>query len=423
MPYTLSQNEMDAIGGMSTAQGGQMNAYNPAMATVTTPAPSPQPTASTPAAPAPVTTPAPTIGETLTGIKSEALRIQDLLNKRNTSNFSTSPLGTTEPEYTPFDYDQELKRAQKNQLKMFQAEINATNKVYDNMLSNARVQGLGRLGSQRAISARSGLLGSDFDASNTQNVTDLNNREQSAIGAQRTAAIGNIMGNVRKAAVEELDAKRLARTQGAEEYRDYLARKSERKSQYTTQIVTDMLAQGFDIGQFSTQELDEFGKEAGISAKDLIAAYTREKATKDAEKAETDLKTRKTEAEIDKLDADTANAGFFNLSEGQSRYDANGNLIASKGKTYAPDTGGSLGNFSSKSVSDAAQALEETRGSDNYANTGVYLDLYEQAVANDVLPQDFIKKFPPDLYLNPDDPSIPAFIKNDMMEVDLFGSF
>lgn len=426
MAYDYTQEMLSAPAGMNSTPQGAMSPYAGPATTA-----SPMPTLKWPtetsfpapatAAPAPAPTPTPTIGQTLEGIKAEALRVQDVLNSRNTSNFSTSGY-EGEPAYTPFDDKAARREATRNQMKLFQSEINATNKVYDNMLENARVQGLGRLGSQRAMSARSGTLGSDFGAANADNVVSLNNREQAAIGEQRTAAIGRIMGNVRDAAFKEVEAKRLARSQGAKEYLDYLSRKSERKTQYTSQVVNDMLDQGYDIAQFTPQELDEFGREAGLTSKDLIAAYTREKRNRDAATAEAGLKTRKTEAEIAKIDADIAKGKLITIGEGTMLYNTETGETFKNPKTYAPNTSGGLGSFSSESVSSAAQALEETRGSDNYANTGVYLDLYEQAIANDVLPQDFIKKFPPDLYLNPEDPSIPAFIKNDMMEVDLFGS-
>jgi len=49
-----------------------------------------------------------TQAETLAGIKTEALRIQDILNTRN--NFDLSSGQSAEPEFTPFDEEGERKK-------------------------------------------------------------------------------------------------------------------------------------------------------------------------------------------------------------------------------------------------------------------------------------------------------------------------
>lgn len=96
-------------------------------------------------------------------------------------------------------------------------------------------------------------------------------------------------------------------------------------------------------------------------------------------------------------------------------------LIAERGKE-STSGGFTSGGFSASAaqIGEVTRALDTERGSDNYTNTQVYLNFLKQATDGGALPQDFLKKFPPDLYLNPDDPSIPAYIKQDMQKVDLF---
>jgi hypothetical protein len=46
--------------------------------------------------------------------------------------------------------------------KQYQGQLDALNGVYNDQINQARIRGQGRLGSQTAMQARGGLLGSDF---------------------------------------------------------------------------------------------------------------------------------------------------------------------------------------------------------------------------------------------------------------------
>ena len=69
-------------------------------------------------------------------------------------------------------------------------------------------------------------------------------------------------------------------------------------------------------------EISNLAKTLGVDTQSILGSYKVAKAQADA------------------VAAKAALDGQFNLSEGQSRYDSEGNVIASKGKTYAPGTGG-----------------------------------------------------------------------------------
>ena len=64
----------------------------------------------------------------------------------------------------------------------------------------------------------------------------------------------------------------------------------------------------------------------------------------------------KTIAEIKKIESDVASAGNYELSEGQARYDKNNNLVASRGKTFAPDRSG--GDGSGKDKAEEAKTVK-----------------------------------------------------------------
>lgn len=185
----------------------------------------------------------------------------------------STPL-SAQPEPEEFDYEAEQRRAQRNQMRMFQAEIDATNQVYDQLLNEARLEGQGRLGSQRAIAARGGLLGSDFAGAQKQRVQDFNTEQQQLVQAERMAAIGAIMGNVRAAAQNEVAQKRAAREAGATEYLNYLAGKDQRRESNAQLFAQDFLAQSVDPSTLSDEELAEMLSGSGVSKADLIRNYT-----------------------------------------------------------------------------------------------------------------------------------------------------
>ena len=87
------------------------------------------------------------------------------------------------------------------------------------MLNQARLEGQGRLGSTRAISARSGLLGSDFGSAQKEKILWYNSDVNSGIQAERSAKIGTILGRVRQSVLDEIKLKNDARQQGRELHR------------------------------------------------------------------------------------------------------------------------------------------------------------------------------------------------------------
>lgn len=279
----------------------------------------------------PTATAEPTVAQTLQSIKDRALQLKSQQSGLTNIGYETGP---TYEELHPEIDEREVMRQQR---KLFQSEIDATNRVYDDMLAQERLAGQGRLGTGRAIAARGGLLGSDFGEAQRNNIVGANLSAERAVQNERQAKIGAIMGTMRKAVADALTEKRLARQQGAENYISYLASSKERKANNANIAASAILQAGLDPTKMDPAEIEAIGKEAGLSLQDILMAYSGMKSASEAE----GLKSRKTEAEIAKLEADAKDAGFFNLSEGQSRYDADGNVIASKGKTYAPGTGSS----------------------------------------------------------------------------------
>lgn len=421
-PLNLTEQERNAPAGMSTIDGGVRTGYNPVLDNQTTPAPTPVPTATTSVPDMPgVTAPQPTIGEQLAGIKTEALRIQDILNQRQASEAGGSGFVTSQfeegPAFEPFNEEEARRQAIRNQRRLFQSEIDATNRVYDQLLNEARIEGQGRIGSQRAIAARGGLLGSDFAGAQKDRVQSFNTDIQRGIQAERAAAIGAIEGTMRRSVQEELAAKREARQLGAEEYSNYLASKAERRENYKNALIQDLLTQGIDIDSLSEDELAQYLRPAGLKADDVKASYLRAKAAQEAAGAEAGLEARKTEAEIAKIEADIAEGQLKTIGEGTMLYNtATGEMIKNP-KTYKPTAPSGLrigaGVLNQEAIADVHTTLNESRGADGYADTGLYMDEFNGFVAAGGDPKDFIDEYDPNIYINPNDPTR-SFLQTEM---------
>jgi hypothetical protein len=186
----------------------------------------------------------------------DAMKVAEVDNKKTLNNptYETGP--TFEELYKPID-EKEVARRQR---KLFQSEIDATNRVYDDMLNQERLAGQGRLGTGRAISARGGLLGSDFGEAQRGNIVGYNQQSERAIQNERSAKIGGILGTMRKAVADELTEKRAARQQGAENYVKYLADAQTRKENNRNLAARAILDAGLDPATMDPAELEAVGK-------------------------------------------------------------------------------------------------------------------------------------------------------------------
>ena len=191
---------------------------------------------------------------------------------------------------------------QRRMTERFQAEIDATNRLYAEKAAEAKVAGIGRLGSSGAIQARRGLLGSDFGASQTNIVEQSNQKEQDMINAEKNAAISQIGAKIRDNSVAEAAAKRKAISEGADAYIKYLSDASVRKVSNSKDIIKALLA--------SKQVLDDsladdLAAKLGMDKASFFQMYQEEKANADSAAA-----IAATEAEKAQIAMDTSRAGL-----------------------------------------------------------------------------------------------------------------
>lgn len=162
----------------------------------------------------------------------------------------------------------------------FQAEIDALNTIYAQKKQEEYVAGQSRLGSASAIQARSGLLGSDFGAAQTEKTTQYNRDIQSSIDAEKAYKIQEVLGRVNTEAKQEIEAKKAARLQGATAYIEYLKSANERKDALVSSTLDNVIYSGLEPDDALFKEL---ATKLGVSVETLKAQYNKSKASRTEE--------------------------------------------------------------------------------------------------------------------------------------------
>lgn len=232
------------------------------------------------------------------------------------------------------DYNDEDVR--QNILGHFQGQIDSTKGAYSQLLGEVKQQGLGRLGENTAIQARRGLIGSSFGAAQTEGTRSYNLSQEEKVLAAEASALANIKSQALGIAQQEIISKRAAKSQGSAALAEHLRTAPERKQLKLNNLALSFLSQGVAPDAMDPKQLEGIAKDYKVTTDDIVSSYLQLKETRDKEEA-------KQEAELMKNQS-------FSISEGQDRYQYNpetgkAELVASKGKTYAPSSGGSGKNF------------------------------------------------------------------------------
>ena len=212
-------------------------------------------------------------------------------------------------------------RIRKQKIAQFQAEIDATNQIYSNLIAKAQVEGQGRIGQSRAIAARSGLINQPRGEAQKEQVVSYNRGIEGDISARQQAAVSAIMTEAQNRADAEIAKREEAKRLGADQYLQYLAGTEERKATNAKSVLQSLLAQGLILEDIPADQFTKLANSLRMTPQELTSVYKGELATAKAAK-------QKTDAEIAKLNAEAAKAGQTILNEGDILVDAKGNVIA-----------------------------------------------------------------------------------------------
>lgn len=172
----------------------------------------------------------------------------------------------------------------------FQSQIDAINQLYADQLNKAlaaqKLTNEKRLGSNRALQARSGMLGSDFGGAQTDTINQASDAEAQALTEQinnrKAEAVAAIMGQVRQSADAEYQAKVDARRKGADALVAYYDSVPERQASAVSNVVAALIAQGVDPSNMSPEQLNKIASDLQVNPDTIRAQY---KTTKDEQDA------------------------------------------------------------------------------------------------------------------------------------------
>ncbi len=305
-----------------------------------------------------------------------------------------------------------------NVLAQFQKEIDALESAKAEARARLTTQftdiGNRRLGQVGAISARRGLLGSDFGAQAVDEQTTANANELNSVVAESDAkfeaAKQSLLSQVRVEADKSYEEKRKAYSGTANDIVNYLNNKSTSKANSVANVVKQAISLGIDLTADNAADVvAKAVQDIGVSKENILSAYKEakkaadaaalklkqdnDKATMDLLKGQADI--AKTKAETSKLYQDAASVGTVK----------SGNLKIATSDVAA------LQNY-----------FNQNRGKDGYTNTGDYLKSLSDWQAGQGLANDFFKYYPPKLYLNPNDSTLPTYLKDALKAPDILSS-
>lgn len=217
------------------------------------------------------------------------------------------------------------KKVRRDILSQFNDRIAATNQIYDETLARARQMGQGDVGSGTALLAARGLTGSGRGMAMAQGIQDQNMQREEGVQAQRLAAISAIQNEAQALAQQAIADKEAAKQSGYAGYIQYLGKYNEQKDAAKSALAQSIISKGLDINTINPQQLESIAKGIGATGDEVRNVY--------------DVLKKEQEA----AEAKALQDSYYTLSEGQQRFDANGNVVASVAKTFAPDSGGGFG--------------------------------------------------------------------------------
>lgn len=306
--------------------------------------PTKAPTGQTPVT-APVATPAPPIVNPNAAFQTNVQGPAPVATAPNIASIYGNGLTQTEKDINGF-VDQSRGTAttpideakiRDNVQKQLQAETDALNKIYDDKLHQARIGGENLLGSNAAISARRGLLGSDFGVAQDQKVRSQNDSVYSGIDNERAAAIAALTSKGTSMVQSELSNKEAAKRNSTADYVNFLGEQEKRRAERVKQAVAHAVISKIDLSALSAGDLKAVADSYQISPDALINDFSDTKKTNDNLKQQQDIKNADEKRLQQTADAQAIKDRYITLSDGVNLYDTKtGQVVAQNPKNFAP---------------------------------------------------------------------------------------
>jgi hypothetical protein len=312
---------------------------------------------------------------------------------------------------------------------MFQGEIDALNAAYASERANLVDQGKGRVNQVGAVQARQGLLGTGFASAQDNTQIDANNKILGSADAKHNLDIQAVYGKIDQQAQVAARNRYEAAKGGADALIQHIKETPANRQKAVDGAVQYLINQGIDPSKVTNEQLQGVADKInsgnsryGVTPNDLATAYGPAKASADARQAIAD-------AELAAKKATANKANYATVPNGSQLYDtATGKVVDSNAKTFAPNkysVGGGHGtttskpivsgklNYTKADIADGVSRLNSIKGPDGFVDGFKYADMANawQAHGGDV--KDFVKNYPPKLYVDPaDNKLLPLYLRN-----------
>lgn len=168
----------------------------------------------------------------------------------------------------------------------FQDRINSLNSIYAQKMTEAKQQGVGRVGQTTAILANRGLAGSARGGAIAEGTLTQNRQIEDAISNEQAVAIANLYGKADEIAVNEAQRRREAIEGGAKSYIEFVKNQEVSKKDNLGNLAGAFITQGIDPSTMTQDEIKSLADKLKVSPSDIISTYKQ----KQYEKQQADIK-------------------------------------------------------------------------------------------------------------------------------------
>lgn len=431
-PTPAQLNNRNADAGFQRTPTG---AYNAQPATATVPATTPAVSSDTPATPTAERTPTPArVNPVTIGANDDQTGGSDQSNPSPYDLLTGSSLTDEEKAPVIDKYNKDIT-----------ASVDKIDQDYDQKLLDKSQGNSALSGRVATISANSGTAGSGSGEARAAIQTGKNNEVMKQLDSQRQNAVGTTLAKIDSLEASELRADQAAKSK---DYASYTKLSSQNKKDALT-ATKELGKHGISWDTFQKDPayqtlLKQYGGDpvmlkaaylSGLPADKVITHFTQGNqlfyVTKNADgSTSTDSVALPVPSGVDlknyTMMHDTGSDSYIfvpkqpNIDHSSTKSTADqikdqSIVIPLTPKVPKPKVGtsGSI-NYSSDDIGTINKALDSTRGDDNYVNTVNYVDGYNRWEKKGGSAKDWIRLFPPNLYLNPSDKSIPAVFRSYM---------
>lgn len=301
------------------------------------------------------------------------------------------------------------------------AQIDTIDNLYETIIADAKVSGQNALGRTRAAAARGGRLGSSFGDAELDTTTKQNDAVIKAREAERALAIQNVLAKVD----ERAEAKIKAQTEQAYQNRETRIKYLEGVADETRSDLVTFFQSGGKVESLAGEELSKILDQTGMTEEQIkqLGIINAPKETVVTSGTQGNIYYKILEDPITKVRRTEKITLPFEVPVDWGEKEVDGGIFFYDTKhpqtnyvyTVAPKTDTVKdGAFKTteKELADGRKLLDNSRGTDNYANTEIYNTMFKNWIDGGGTKEGFLKRFPAKDYVNPADASLDSRLKS-----------